>query len=144
MRLLVCGDRKWADGLAIRRVLEKWLAVQLSKGDKQNTVIQGDAPGADGFAKHWAENKGLLCLSFPAEWARFGKGAGPIRNKKMLLVGKPEMVFAFHANIFKSKGTKDMIEQAEAAGVPVRLFGKGGQELLELQDTREERRWQRA
>lgn len=45
------------------------------------------------------------------------------RNKEMLEKGKPDLVVAFHENLEKSKGTKNMIMQAKAKGVPIKVFG---------------------
>jgi hypothetical protein len=52
---------------------------------------------------------------YPADWDKYGKAAGPIRNKQMLDEGNPEKVIAFR---FKnSRGTQNMINQAEKAGI---------------------------
>ena len=59
---------------------------------------------------------------YPADWTRYGKPAGPIRNRQMLNEGKPDMVIAFHDDLSVSVGTKDMVDIANAAGLPVRLY----------------------
>ena len=56
-------------------------------------------------------------LSYPAEWNKFGRAAGPMRNKRMLIDGKPDMVFAFHDDIENSKGTANMIKITREAGI---------------------------
>lgn len=63
-------------------------------------------------------------LSFPAEWTEYGKAAGPIRNREMLRSGKPDLVTAFHRDLNQSKGTRDMVEQARAATIPVWISGR--------------------
>ena len=60
---------------------------------------------------------------YPADWDRFGRAAGPIRNKQMLDEGKPTLVIAVHEDISKSKGTKNMVEQAEKRGIDVLVVG---------------------
>ena len=45
------------------------------------------------------------------------KSAGTDRNTQMLVEGEPSLVVAFHSNIAKSKGTKNMIKQAKDAGI---------------------------
>lgn len=125
MRLLVCGDRCWENFSVIKRRLNEWLSRRRSQGDKELVVIQGGAAGADGMAKRWAEDRealGVTCITFEAEWNRFGKRAGPIRNQKQLEEGKPDLVYAFHNHITSSKGTKDMVNRAIAAGIKVFLF----------------------
>lgn len=112
MRLLICGDRDWSDWDAVERVVEEL---------KPDVVIQGDARGADTIAAEVAEALGIKVLSFPANWERYGRGAGHIRNQQMLDLGKPDRVVAFHANIDKSKGTKDMVARARKAGIPTEV-----------------------
>ena len=84
-------------------------------------LVIGEAPGADTMALRWAKDSGIPVERYPAQWDKYGKSAGPIRNKQMLDEGKPDLVIAFHANISASRGTKNMISQAQAAGIQVIL-----------------------
>lgn len=117
MRVLVCGDRRWRDKNTILTVLAR-----LSDVD---TVIEGEARGADTLAREVAEEYGISVLAFPANWNKYGRAAGPIRNKQMLDEGKPDLVIAFHNNITESKGTKNMLSQARERGIPTRLYNGG-------------------
>lgn len=110
MKVLVCGSRRFND----RKLLDEIL----SRLDI-TTVIEGQARGADSLAREYAEGRGIPVLSFPAQWDKHGKTAGPIRNLQMLTEGKPDYVVAFLAK--DSKGTKHMIEIAEKAGIPVKV-----------------------
>jgi len=110
-RVLVCGDRHWSDRELIKLPLT-WLP-------KGSTIIHGNAWGADKTAGNVAHELGLEVKSYPAEWKRYGKAAGPIRNKQMLKEGRPNLVLAFHADLSKSKGTANTIAQAREAGVRV-------------------------
>ena len=47
---------------------------------------------------------------FPADWAGKGRAAGPIRNAEMAKQN-PHIVAAFHNDITKSRGTKDMLKR---------------------------------
>jgi hypothetical protein len=80
-------------------------------------VIEGEAPGADTMAREWAEDNGVLPEKFPADWDRYGRAAGPIRNKQMLVEGKPDLVLAFSYDLKTSRGTRNMVTQALAANV---------------------------
>jgi len=115
MRVLVCGDRNWPDKDAIRR--------ELSKLEPGTTLIHGGARGADRLSGIVAEELGIkVDKVYYANWPKYGRSAGPIRNQEMLTLGKPNLVLAFHPNLSQSKGTKDMVERATRAGVPVKLF----------------------
>jgi hypothetical protein len=74
------------------------------------------------MAKDWGSAHHAWVYSFPADWETYGKAAGPIRNTQMLTEGNPDMVAAFHNDISKSKGTKNMIVQAKKAGIKVILL----------------------
>lgn len=68
---------------------------------------------------HWADEWAVVNWAqfeeYPADWKRYGMAAGPIRNRRMLKEGKPDIVIAFAGG----RGTADMVRQAKAAGVPV-------------------------
>ena len=115
MRVLVCGSRNWASHRAIYDALMK-----LHVEKKILYVIEGEARGADTIARVSAENLGIPVLRFPADWNKHGKAAGFIRNQQMLDEGKPDLVLAFWDGL--SRGTKNMIELAKKAGVPVEII----------------------
>lgn len=109
-RVLVCGGREYDDREQLFRVLD---AAHLA--NPIILLIHGAAPGADSLAKEWALKRDVFCQAYPADWHGHGRAAGPLRNKQMLDDGKPHMVIAFPGG----KGTANMIQQSEVAGVPV-------------------------
>lgn len=89
------------------------------------TVVHGAARGADRMAGEWARSRreeGVIELPFPADWRRYGRAAGVLRNQRMLDEGKPDLVLAFHDDIDHSRGTKDMVRRARGAQIEVRVF----------------------
>lgn len=121
VRVLVCGDRDYTDREGLWTVLDGFRR----ETDGTLTIIEGGARGADQFASEWADGKlaqGVRHVTFPAEWGRYGRAAGPIRNQQMLDEGKPDIVLAFHDDIEDSKGTRDMLRRAQKAGVLTRVF----------------------
>lgn len=110
--VLVTGSRDWSSLDPIRH--------QLDQFPRGSIILHGCARGADGLASAAAEELGLDVRPRPAEWARYGKAAGIVRNRAML-EEKPELVLAFHPCIAEARGTRNMVEIALAAGVPVRL-----------------------
>ncbi len=113
MRVLACGDREWTNSNLIAETL----------GDLPfDTIIEGEQRGADRLAREFARSWGRHFIPYPANWTRYGRAAGPIRNKQMLDSGKPDLVVAFHNHIEESKGTANMLCQAEDAGVPYCLI----------------------
>lgn len=90
MKVLVCGGRDYND--------EKTLFTTLNLIHKNHPIkwiIHGAAAGADTLAGKWAQATTAHCWTFPADWNRYGKGAGAIRNRKMLADSAPDLVVAF-------------------------------------------------
>jgi hypothetical protein len=111
--VLVCGDRHWRNREKIYRYLDKLR----EKTEAPLTIIEGCAQGADRMAGEWAADHRLNCMQFPAQWDRYGRAAGPIRNQQMLDEGKPELVVAFHPDLTQSKGTLDMVVRSRKANI---------------------------
>lgn len=110
MKVIVCGGRNYNNQIFINDKLDE---LHIKKEIK--TVIQGGASGADFCAGIWAKNKSIEVRQYDAEWKIHGRGAGAIRNRRMLYDGKPDLVVAFPGG----KGTTDMKRQARNAGVQV-------------------------
>ena len=113
MRILFCGDRNWKDAAKIAAAFDRL---------QPTLVIEGEARGADKMARAEAEMREIPVLPFPADWEMYGRLAGPIRNRRMIEQGKPDLVVAFHENIAESKGTANMLAQAEKYGIPHELI----------------------
>lgn len=120
MRVLVCGGRDlgscsvwdWLEAHAHELCCDR---LNRASHVPITHLIQGGASGADEAAERWARASGIQTLVFRADWQAHGKAAGPIRNRRMLEAGRPDVVIAFPGG----RGTADMKRQAEAAGVPV-------------------------
>lgn len=128
LTIIACGDRRWTDC----SLVEFHLDHLYSRGGYLN-VVEGGAKGADRCAGQWAARMrahGVGWLRIPADWARYGKGAGPVRNGQMLAyllqardLGHTVGVLAFHDDLDSSRGTRSMVTIAQAAGVPVKMVG---------------------
>ena len=122
MRVLICGDRNWNDIDRVREVVKEMHGKSFI-----DVVIEGEAPGADTHGAIIANELGIPVEKYPADWKKYGRAAGPIRNKKMLDDGKSDIVLAFHNHLLHSKGTKNMCTIAKKAGVRVLVAHSQGQ-----------------
>jgi hypothetical protein len=127
MRVLVCGGREFSNW----KLFQNWMTARLAgpyytwKSDPEPngtwswdlTIIHGGANGADTFAGLWANLNYVDCTIFLADWEKYGKRAGYLRNVQMLEEGKPDLVIAFPGG----RGTQMMINLAKGAGVPVEI-----------------------
>lgn len=122
-RILVCGGREFDDWKFFSDSM--WTLMKNLGLDNQDyfegynskkiTIIHGDAKGADFCARLWAKLWGCTEERYPANWKIHGYSAGPVRNKRMLEEGKPNLVIAFPGGT----GTANMVSIAKKAGVEV-------------------------
>ena len=110
LKVLVCGGRDFNKPSLLRNYLDyyhaKWII---------DVVIQGGATGADYVAKVWAEDNNVINEEYPANWTKYDRAAGHIRNKQMLDEGHPSVVIATVGGV----GTANMIKQAKQRGIKV-------------------------
>ena len=111
MRILVCGGRDYADQDTVFATLDNVVEIF----GEITGVIHGAAKGADSLAGKWANDRNIAELKYPADWAKYGKRAGYLRNQEMLDKGKPDFVVAFPGG----RGTAMMVDIATKAGVSV-------------------------
>lgn len=108
MRLIIAGSRTIAGAEALA-------AIDSLAPPEVAAVICGGAAGVDAAGRAWAEARGIPVLDFPADWARYGRGAGPIRNAAM--VGSADALLQVWDG--RSRGSADVRRRAVAAGLPL-------------------------
>lgn len=113
MRVLVCGGRDYRNAEKVFDTLDK-----IHAKTPVSILIEGGALGADQSAAIWADARGVKRQRFVADWAAFGKSAGPRRNQQMIDQGRPELVVAFPGG----RGTQDMVSRATLAKVQVEMI----------------------
>lgn len=115
MRVIICGGRDFSDHEFLNSSLD-----ELHESMNIQTVVHGDARGADRMAAQWAYKNKIQVIPYPADWNRYGNGAGPIRNAQMLKEENPDCVIAFPGGV----GTDNMKSIAMRANVPVIDFSE--------------------
>jgi len=81
-------------------------------------LVSGGAVGADSLAQSLADDISIPMIVHLPDWATHGKGAGFIRNSK--IVEDSDMIFAFWDG--ESRGTLDTINKAKRLGKTVRVI----------------------
>lgn len=99
MILAVVGSRTFEDAYLVFRVL---ITYPISH------IISGGARGADTLAIDYAEAMNIPYTIYPADWDKYGRSAGFIRNKD--IVDNSDQVLAFWDGI--SKGTQHTLVYA--------------------------------
>ena len=112
-RVIIAGGRDFGDYELLYRKLDTYL------GNKMPNVqiVSGLARGADTLGLRYAQDHNLDTARFPAEWDRWGRGAGYIRNREM--ADNADALIAFWDG--RSKGTKHMIDLAVEKGLLVKV-----------------------
>jgi hypothetical protein len=115
-RLLVTGSRTWDDSA----VIEHALAVILARHLEGVQLVHGACPrAADAVAAAYAaRTPGYTIEAHPADWRRYGRAAGYLRNAQMIALGAGGCVAFLRG---ASPGTTATTRLARTAGIPLWL-----------------------
>ena len=112
-RVIIAGCRNFDDYALLKERCNDYLC---EKMETHNVIIvSGHASGADALGERFAEEHGLQCEIHPADWGKYGRSAGPIRNAEMAEVSDALIAFWDGQN----PGTRSMIELARKKGLQV-------------------------
>ena len=115
LRLIVAGTRSFHFGyynLLKREILKRYADHAVAA---QMEIVSGCCFGADSLGEIFGEEYNLTTKHFPADWRKYGKAAGPIRNKEMAKYADAAIVFWDG----ESKGSQNMIKTMREFGKPV-------------------------
>ncbi len=114
-RVVIAGCRDYND----YDEAKEYIDLCLSDIRVQNDIIivSGGARGADSLGELYASENGFRIEKHPADWQKYGRSAGPKRNKQMAEVC--DLVICFWDG--KSRGTRSMIENAKECGKPTKI-----------------------
>jgi hypothetical protein len=123
--VVVTGSRHATDVQTIADVLTRTVAAF----GPISTLYHGGAKGADTIARDWAAANGVRHVAVRANWDKFGKGAGMVRNREMLDLAKysasldddPLLVLAFPVSGLECLGTWGCVREARARGIKVQV-----------------------
>lgn len=120
-RVLVTGSRDWDDIEAIHEAL---FEVSREYSVDGIVLVHGACPtGADAIAdKLWRalpQDTAPMLELHAADWQKYGRRAGPIRNRKMVDLGA-DICLAFIKN--SSGGAENALRLARNAGIPCRVW----------------------
>lgn len=115
MKVIIAGSRTITDRKLVEEAIE-------ASCFSITEVVCGMARGVDTVGFNWAKDNNIPVKEFPADWEKYGRAAGPIRNKQMAEYA--DALIAVMAP--NSKGTQNMVETARnlwvdggAAGRPM-------------------------
>ncbi len=116
--IAVVGSRDFNDYTIIKCWLLQYIYENCWNIPEGVTIVSGGARGVDTLAEQFAELYGCKKLVFPANWEKYGKSAGYLRNSE--IIQNSDVVFAFQKN--KSKGTQHSIDIARKLNKELYVF----------------------
>ena len=115
-KVIIAGGRDFVDYNLLREKVNNIII------DKRLThkivIVSGCARGADTLGMRYASENILDIEEYPADWDKYGKKAGYMRNVEM--AENADALIAFWDG--KSKGTKHMIDIAKERNLPIRVI----------------------
>lgn len=108
LKVIIAGCRDFSDYALLCSFADQVLA-----GAEDIEIVSGGARGADALGERYARERGYALKVFPADWDKYGRAAGPIRNGQM--ADYADALIAFWDG--KSVGTRNMIRQAREKGL---------------------------
>jgi len=111
MKVLICGSRSVSDPAVVAQAVT-------NSGMKPTHIVSGGARGVDTLARFYAETYDIEFTEYLADWDRYGKRAGYMRN--CVMVGAVDAVIAVWDG--ESPGTKHSIDYATSRGKEVFVF----------------------
>lgn len=113
MKVIIAGSRSITDPAVVRNALDRF-----NLANRITMVVSGAARGVDTLGAQWAAGVGISVYFMPANWEKFGKSAGYVRNRQMAKYA--DALLAIWDGY--SKDTKNMIEEMNKLGKEVLIY----------------------
>lgn len=112
--LCIAGSREFTNYKLFKLIFETYIRPVIEKEMGPIVkIIDGDCPngGADAMANQYAIEKGIEWERYTADWSRWGKKAGPIRNG--LMANAADALWCYHIG---GRGSTDVVRQFNDRG----------------------------
>lgn len=113
MKIVIAGCRDYNNYDDAKQFIDICINKLSNKGNI--VILSGGARGADALGERYAKENCYQIERFPADWARYGRGAGIKRNQQMAKTCDIAICFWD----MKSKGTKSMIDFLQKYKKPI-------------------------
>lgn len=113
-KVIIAGGRDFENYNQLKEACDFYLQNKRKEGVE---IVSGGANGADKLGERYAKERGYPIKEFPADWTKYHKAAGPIRNRHMAEYANALIAFWDGG----SRGTKNMIEEARERWLDVRV-----------------------
>lgn len=108
MKTIIAGSRSITDYNILLQIMKE-IDFNITE------IVSGTAKGADSLGERYAIENNIPLKKFPADWNKWGKVAGRIRNGQMNMYSDA-LILLWDG---KSRGSKHMLEIAKERGLIV-------------------------
>ena len=105
MKLVIFGSRSIDNYDEVKAILTETINYMWPQDIEE--IVSGGARGADHIGEKWAAEHGLPVTMFIADWDKYSKAAGPLRNQDMAEYADAGLAIWDG----ESKGTLDMLDR---------------------------------
>lgn len=99
MRCIIAGSRNYNYMYKLEEVIN-------TSEFEITEVVSGGCRGVDQLGERWAREHNIPIKQFPADWQKYGKRAGPIRNRLMGEYADAGVILAYP----DSRGSHNMLD----------------------------------
>jgi len=117
MRLAIIGSRDFNDYDLLDKTINNHFYDYSHEELMFDEIISGAAAGADSLGAKFAKDNNIKLTEFPAQWEKYGKRAGFLRNEDIIL--NSDFVLAFWDGL--SKGTANSLSIAKRLKKPTMI-----------------------
>lgn len=115
MKLIIAGGRDlFITNQFLDAIFDYHFPVDIYE-EYPDKIVSGKCEGIDFCGEEWAKSRNISIKSFPADWKRHGKSAGPIRNSQMAEYADALLLIWDG----KSRGSSSMKEEMEKLDKPI-------------------------
>lgn len=108
MKVIIAGSRHFTDAAEV-------MVAYHASGFKAIEIVSGGARGVDEIGERLALELRIPVRVFHADWTKFGKAAGPIRNRQMAEYADA-LILVWDG---QSKGSSNMLFEAKQKGLKI-------------------------
>jgi hypothetical protein len=127
MKIIIAGSRNFNNYKLLKNTCSK-IINELKYNNSKCEIISGNAFGADRLGELFAKENSYNLKIFPANWEKYGKSAGYVRNQQMIEYVKdnPEKGYLIVFWDEKSRGTKNTIDLARKYNIRTYIINFNG------------------
>ena len=119
LNILIAGTRTFNDYELLRKEVDSFIEeITAPVLPVLIRILSGGASGADALGERYAKQRKHILKVMPADWNKYGRAAGPLRNKQM--GDRADACIVFWDGI--SRGTKNVIDLCKKAKVQCKVI----------------------